>query len=241
MTTAPMTVVLVHGAGAGVWIWEDVCAALDARAVAHRALDLPTVGEDVDPALDVHADAALVRAALDDIDGPIVLCGNSYGGVVITEAAAGHAQVARLVYLAAYMPDHDDDLISFMVDNSAPEFSQALVMRDDGLVGFDPAMLTKLAFQQASADVAEKAAARVRPVAMAPPTPPTVTGVAWRTIPSSYVVCTDDRALLPESQRRWARERASDSVELPYDHCPEVSHPVEIAQLLAEAASPDDA
>jgi pimeloyl-ACP methyl ester carboxylesterase len=232
VSASPLTVVLVHGAGSGAWIWEAVCTELDRRAVAHRAVDLPTVGEDVDPKLDVHSDAAFLRSVLDEIDGPILLCGNSYGGVVITEAAAAHDRVVRLVYLAGFMPDHDDDLISFMTDNSAPGFPQALVMRDDGLIGFDPTMLRTLAFQQAPAEAATRAAARVRPLAMAPPSPPTVTGVAWRAIPSTYVVCGEDRALLPEAQRRWARERATESVELPFDHCPEVSHPVEVAELL---------
>ena len=241
MTTPPMTVVLVHGAGSGAWIWEAVCDELEGRAVAHRAVDLPTVGEDVDPGLDVHADAAFVRSVVDDVEGPVLLCGNSYGGVAITEAAAGHAGVARLVYVAAFMPDHDDDLLSFMVDNSAPGFEEAVILRDDGLVAFDPARLRTLAFNQAPADVADRASAHVRPLAMAPPSPPTVTGVGWRTIPSTYVVCSDDRSLLPGSQRRWARERASDSVELPFDHCPEVSHPAEVAALLASLALPSHA
>ena len=81
---APATVVLVHGAGAGGWTWERVAEELDALGVAHLEPDLPTVGEDVDPALAVHDDAAHVRSVLDGLNGPSVVCGNSYGGVVIT-------------------------------------------------------------------------------------------------------------------------------------------------------------
>jgi pimeloyl-ACP methyl ester carboxylesterase len=237
MPSQPDTVVLVHGAGAGSWMWDAVRAELEARGVPSVAVDLPTVGEGVDPALDAHADAAYLRGVLDSVGTGIVLCGNSYGGVVITEAAAGHAGVAHLVYVAAFMPDGDDDLVSFMVDNSSPEFLGGVVVRDDGLVEFDPSLVIRLAFQQAPGPVADAAAGRLRPMAMAGPSPSTVTGVSWRGIPSTYVVCGEDRSIKPESQRRWARQRASESVDLPYDHCPELSHPVEVAELLSKLAT----
>ena len=237
MPSQPATAVLVHGAGAGSWMWDAVRVELGARGVPSVAVDLPTVGEGVDPALDAHADAAYLRGVLDSVGTDVVLCGNSYGGVVITEAASAHAAVTRLVYLAAFMPDAEDDLVSFMVDNSSPEFLGGVVVRGDGLVEFDPALIIRLAAQQAPDDVAHTAAARLRPMAMASPSPPTVTGVSWRTIPSTYVVCGEDRSIKPESQRRWARQRASDSVELPFDHCPELSHPVEVAELLAKLAT----
>jgi pimeloyl-ACP methyl ester carboxylesterase len=99
------TVVLVHGAGGGPWIWEPVGKELDALGVEHLEVDLPTMDENCDPAANFHTDAAHLRAVIDGIEGPVVLCGNSYGGVVITEASAGHPRVQRLVYLAAAMPD----------------------------------------------------------------------------------------------------------------------------------------
>ena len=236
MGSQPAVVVLVHGAGAGSWMWDAVRAELDARGVPSVAVDLPTVGEGVDPALDAHADATYLRGVLDAVGTEMVLCGNSYGGVVITEAAASHAGVARLVYLAAFMPDGDDDLVSFMIDNSSPDFLGGVIVRADGLVEFDPSLVTRLAFQQAPGHVADAAAARLRPMAMGSPSPPAVTAVSWRSIASTYVVCGEDRSIKPESQRRWARQRASDSVEHPYDHCPELSHPVEVAELLAKLA-----
>src|SRR5579871_5973595 len=80
------TVVLVHGALGGAWIWELVGKELDARGIAHVQVDLPSVGVDVDPTSDMHGDAAHVRAVIDGLSGPVVLCGNSYGGVVITRS-----------------------------------------------------------------------------------------------------------------------------------------------------------
>ena len=232
-----MTVVLVHGAGCGAWIWDKVGTELRARQVEYSAVDLPSVGEGVDATQDVHTDAAFLRTALDRIDGPVLLCGNSYGGTVITEASAGHGAVARLVYLAAFMPDADDELLSFMPDNSAPEFVAGVVLQDDGLLDFDRELVKRLAFPQAPPDVAEWAVTQQRPMAMGNSGSPTVTGVGWRTIPSTYVVCGEDRCILPAAQRRWAAERATDSVEVPFDHCPQISHPVEVAELLAKLAA----
>lgn len=227
------TLVLVHGAGAGSWMWVPVGAELDERGIDHVEVDLPSVGEDVDPAINSHDDAAHVRAVLDTIDGPVVLCGNSYGGVVITEASAGHPRVVRLVYIAAYMPDVDDDLTTFLTSNCTPESLTGATLRPDGLVDLDKELTKKLAFHQAPPDVADRAAARIRPMALGGGSP-TVHEAGWRTIPSTYIVCSEDRSIQPEAQRRWARERATDSIEVAFDHCPQLSHPVDIGRLLAD-------
>src|SRR4051794_41096393 len=99
------TVVLVHGAGGGAWMWEPLVKELDARDIEHVEVDLPTSDQSREPTMNFHDDADHVRSVLDEVDGPIVLVGNSYGGVVITEASAEHPNVVRLVYLAAFMPD----------------------------------------------------------------------------------------------------------------------------------------
>src|SRR5690348_7403276 len=114
------TIVLVHGAMCGAWVWEPLGRELDARGIAHVEMDLPRVRTGVDPKADLHVDAAYVRGLLDEANGPVVLCGNSYGGVVITEASGGHPNVARLVYLAAFMPDADDELASFLTSSCTP-------------------------------------------------------------------------------------------------------------------------
>jgi pimeloyl-ACP methyl ester carboxylesterase len=69
------------------------------------------------------------------------------------------------------------------------------------------------------------------------PTAASVRDVGWTTIPSTYVVCADDLSILPEAQRRWAQERANEIVELASDHCPQVSHPDLIADLLEKLVS----
>src|SRR5579862_9901263 len=123
------------------------------------------------------------------------------------------------------MPDADDDLSTFLITNSTPDLMSAATISDDGLMVPNPEGLKKIAHQQAPADVADWAVSHARPMAGAVAGPGAVTGVAWRGIPSTCVVCTDDRTILPDSQRHWAKDRATHTVEVPFDHCPQVSHP----------------
>jgi pimeloyl-ACP methyl ester carboxylesterase len=228
--------VLVHGALCSSSIWEPVGKEFDARGIPHIAVDLPSVGVGVDPSNDVHGDAVHVRSVLDGIEGPVVLCGNSYGGFVITEASADHPNVAHLVYLAAFMPDGDEDLASFPQANCSPELWTGAIVRDDGLIDCEHEVMRRTAFQQAAPEAAEWALLSMRPMApeaLGGASGP-VAGVGWRGIPSTVVVCTEDRTILPESQRRWGKERATHSVEVPFDHCPQVSHPAEVAEILAK-------
>lgn len=97
-------VVLVPGGFTGAWMWADVVALLEREGIEAIAVELPTIGEG-STAADLHADARSVRLVLDRLGPPVLLCGHSYGGVVITEAAAGpHPAVRELVYLTAAAP-----------------------------------------------------------------------------------------------------------------------------------------
>lgn len=107
------TVVFVHGVFIWdpEWWWHLVAEQLLEHGIECRAVQLPSTGP-VPPLGDLHDDAAAVRAVLDEIAGPIILVGHSYGGMVITEAAAGHPNVAHLVYIAAFVPDGTSALTS---------------------------------------------------------------------------------------------------------------------------------
>ena len=91
METEPTSaiVVLIHGAWHGAWCWDRVVPQLETAGVPTVAVDLPGHGASTEPLGDLYTHAAFVRDLLDGIDGPIVLCGHSYGGAVISEAAAG--------------------------------------------------------------------------------------------------------------------------------------------------------
>ena len=229
-------VVLVHGAFGGAWCWDATSAALTALGIESVSIDLPTIGESVDPSLDFHADAKYVREILDGLDGPIVLCGNSYGGVVITEASAGAQNVVRLVYLAAFMLDEQDEVPGALLTHCTPEFLGGFAFGDNGLATFDPDTAEDVVFNQATRDAAQAAADRFRPMALSLGSTTALSAAGWRDIPSTYVVCSNDRSLQPDVQRRWAAQRATESIERPCDHCPQVSRPRETAELLASVA-----
>jgi pimeloyl-ACP methyl ester carboxylesterase len=226
-------VVLVHGAFGGAWCWDDTSEALSALGVESVSIDLPTIGEGIDPSLDFHADAEYVREILDGLDGPVVLCGNPYGGVVITEASGGAQNVVRLIYLAAFMLDEQDEVPAVLLTSCTPEFLGGFGFGESGLATFDPDTAKDVVFDQAPTEVAQAAVDRFRPMALGLGSVTAVTAAGWRNIPSTYVVCSNDRSLQPDVQRRWAAQRATEMIEVPYDHCPQVSRPVEIAELLA--------
>jgi pimeloyl-ACP methyl ester carboxylesterase len=115
--------------------------------------------------------------------------------------------------------------------NVTAEFSAGLAFGADGRIAMNPQAARRVVFPQASDEVAEWAIAQMTAMALGPGGSPTVTGVGWKTIPTTYVVSGEDGSIRPDSQRQWA-ERAADHVELPFDHCPQVSHPADVAELL---------
>jgi pimeloyl-ACP methyl ester carboxylesterase len=222
------TVVLVHGAFHGSWCWDPVRALLDERGIASVAPELPLRGTDVD--------AATVRDTLDTLEGPVVLCGHSYGGMVISRAASGRDDVDRLVYLCALQLAGDDE----MTTNMRPTLlMQHLVHGDDGSLSVDAEHAAACFYHDVDVDAADAAVAQLRPM-------PLGVGVdaepgeeigppAWTHTHSTYVVCTDDRAIHPDTQREMARH-AADVVEWDTSHSPMLSQPELVADLLASLA-----
>lgn len=232
------TIVLVPGAWSGAWIWEPLGRELDQRGLAYRAVDLVSVGEG-SAGLDVRDDAKHVRAVIDEVGGDIVLVGNSYGGAVISGASAGHPSVRRLVYLAAMMPRAGEPLLEHIGGATAPDFDSGISARDDGLLLMDGDTELRTAFQQASPEMLDLVRGHLG-AAMSFGTDPTAAAlpeVGWTTVPSTYVVCSEDHSIEPEAQRRWANERATEVVEWPSDHCPQISHPDLVADLLEKLVS----
>jgi pimeloyl-ACP methyl ester carboxylesterase len=227
------TIVLVPGAWSGAWMWEPVGRELDERGLAYRAVDLVSVGEDA-TGRDVRDDAAHVRGVIDEIGGPVVLVGNSYGGAVISGASADHPAVHRLVYLAAMMPKAGEPLLEHLSGATAPEFDSGISARDDGLLLMDGEIELRTAFQQASPEMLDFVRGHLgAPMSFgSDPTTAALPDVGWTTIPSTYVVCSEDHSILPEAQRGWAKERATEVVEWDSDHCPQISHPDLVADLL---------
>jgi pimeloyl-ACP methyl ester carboxylesterase len=221
------TVVLVHGAFHDGWCWERVRGALDDRGVPNQALDLPFSG--------LEGDAEAVGKLLDAIDGPVVLMGHSYGGMVISRAASGRDDVDHLVYLCAVQVAEDVDLATAMT--TSDELMSAFAQGEDGAMHVDPAAAPAVFYHDCDAELTATAVSHLRGMAFGAvqesdePPPP----AAWKQIDSTYVVCTDDRTIAPESQRSMAAN-ATYVVEWDTSHSPMLSRPELVADLLAELA-----
>jgi pimeloyl-ACP methyl ester carboxylesterase len=217
------TVVLVHGAWHGAWCWDEVVARLDADSVSNIAVDLPMTS--------LADDVAATRAAIDAADGPVVLVGHSYGGVVISEAG-NHPAVRHLVYLCALAVDSGRSAASSVEDDSLPgtALGDAFRVADDGLVTVEPGSVVECFYADCDPDLAAAAADRLRPIAFGCLTD-TVSHAAWHDRPSTYVVCTEDAAVHPEVQRVLARN-CTDVVEWSTSHSPFLSQPDLVSDLL---------
>jgi pimeloyl-ACP methyl ester carboxylesterase len=216
-------VVLVHGAWHGAWCWAQVVDELDALGVSNVAVELPLTG--------LVDDAAAARDAIESAierSGPgVVVVGHSYGGIVISQAAAGIDGVGRLVYLAAFMTDQGEDELSIMTAHESPVLGAVVTV--DGRAAVDPAQAPAIFYGDSDAATVATVVPLLRPMRSggrlegAP---------AWKSIPSTYVVCTEDRALPVRAQREMAT-RADGVVEWPTDHSPFLTRPRELATLIA--------
>ncbi|HYD10094.1 MAG TPA: alpha/beta hydrolase [Acidimicrobiales bacterium] len=212
-------VVLVHGAWHGSWCWDPVLDRLEGCDVV--AVDLPsTLSADAT----FEDDVAVVR---DVVSGPTVLCGHSYGGVVIG-AAAAHDDVAHCVFLCAFAQEDGAERIG--VDASL--FS---ALRFDGAITtIDPALANQAFYADVHPDLAAAAITKLRPQVLAA-TGATAGIGAWRSKPSTYVVCTEDQAIAPDAQRGMAAG-CDEVVEWACSHSPMLSKPDDVAALLRRVA-----
>lgn len=224
------TIVLVHGAWHGPWCWAPVMARLDEAGQRVVAVELEL--------RDVHADAAIVTEAIEAVGGPVLLVGHSYGGVVITEAGV-HPSVEHLVYVAAFAVDDDETPLGLVLDNEGDvgELGAAIVVHDDGTNTLDPAVVGAALYADCDAVDVERAIALLRPQGGQTLSQP-VTAVAWKQVPSTYVLCGADRGVPPALQRRMAERMPRASVvEWPCSHSPFFSMPGELAALLTDLAN----
>jgi pimeloyl-ACP methyl ester carboxylesterase len=225
-------VVLVHGAWGGAWVWEQVVPLLDEQGVRAVAVDLPSVGAPGASTADLRTDAQAVADVLDSLDGPKVLCGHSYGGMVVTAAAAGRDDVVRLVYLCAFMPDAGESL--FALTGGAP--APWIEILADGRSIPNADHVRAHGYSDTDEATREAAIARLRPQVTAP-FRGEIEVAAWRSIPSTYVVCSEDASLPPELQRTVFGPRADEVVELAAGHHAYYSQASSVAALLAGLAA----
>lgn len=226
-------VLLVHGAWAGAWGWGFVQAELEKLGVASTAIDLPSRRTGAETTM--ADDAAAVRAALEELDGPAVLVGHSYAGVPVTEASAGNGRVAHLVYVCAVLPQEGESTGSLMAADPTPSrIGEAIEMADDGTSTVTREGAREHIFNDASHEQFDPIAPYLGPHRMsvfgeAP------TALGWKEHPSTYVLTLQDRIFSPELQRRMAAS-AGRVVEVDTGHGPILTAPAEVAQVIADAA-----
>jgi pimeloyl-ACP methyl ester carboxylesterase len=235
MSESVRPVVLVHGAWHGAWCWAALQAELDRRGMPSYALDLPGHGTSAESLGDLHGDAASVAAFIDRLGEEVVLVGHSYGGAVITEAGLRTPHVAHLVYLTAFVPDTGESMTSVAALAGLPPEPEELLGRarsrgEHSTLVLDPQLAIPALYGHCATEVQQAAAARLCPQSIASFVQP-VTGAAWRTIPSTYVRCTDDRAIAINHQDVMAA-RCQHVTSLDTDHSPFASMPVATADLL---------
>lgn len=203
------TVVLVHGAFADPSSWDGVGASLrkDGYSTVIPALGLQSLDED----------AQIVRSALDSIPGPKVLVAHSYGGVVVSNAAAGRSDVRALVLTAAYLPAAGESIGSMSAGYVPPAFLAPpfppghLVIDATGSAIIDPALFRADFAQDLNPNLTARMAAAQKPVSLGILFTPSGTP-AWATIPSWYAVSAADRVIDPALQRDMAARAGSATI-----------------------------
>jgi pimeloyl-ACP methyl ester carboxylesterase len=224
-STKARNVVLVHGLFADGSCWLEVIPRLQRAGLNVTAVQNPltTLPEAV-----ASAERVLARQ-----DGPTVLVGHSFSGMIVTDAGA-HPTVSALVYMAARAPDVGEDYTALAKTYPTPPASAGIVF--DG----DEGRLTEEVFLQDFAGDLPKARAKVLYAVQQPFNKALLTGkttnAAWRSKPSYYAVSTEDRTINPDLERFMARRMGAKTVEVKSSHVSLISHPVEIADLILEAA-----
>jgi pimeloyl-ACP methyl ester carboxylesterase len=233
----PRPLVLVHGAWHGAWCWASLQAELDRRGVASTAIDLPGHGSSILPLGGLHDDAAHLATTLDHLDlDDAVLVGHSYGGAVITEAAAGRTDLAQLVYIAAFALDDTESVNGALRSFERREvaLAGAVQMSDNDCTILDAGAAAGALYGSCPPEVVAAALQRLSPQPLATMTE-AVTGPPRTSLPSTYVRCLQDQAVHPDHQAVMAA-RCTEQVDIDTDHSPFISAVTEVADLLERIA-----
>ncbi len=225
--SAKPSIVLVHGAFADASGWEPVIRILQSKGYNVTAVQNPLSA--------YAADIETTKRVLDAQSGPIVAVGHSYGGAVITGAAAGNANVKALVYVAAFANDANEPIGAF-IEKYPSLLGHALRPDAAGFVTIDRAQFH---------DVFAKDLPRAQTSVMAATQKPVIGSgfgastpvAAWRTKPSWYVVAQEDNVINPELSRFYAKRMGATITEIKSSHVVFISHAREVAAVIEEAAA----
>ena len=232
-TTAPLTVVLVHGAFADSSSWNGVIERLQANGVQVIAAANPLRG--------ISTDSAYVASVFDQIPGPVLAVGHSYGGAVISNAATRSQNVVGLVYVAAFAPDEGEKLGDVTASSKDSVLGTALVPRQyptGSGTGTEFLIDPAKARDAFAADLTDAQAALIgtiqRPVADLAFGEPSGTP-AWKTLPSWAVIATNDRAAGTDVVRAHAQRAGATVTEVDGSHVIMISQPQTVTDVIQAA------
>jgi pimeloyl-ACP methyl ester carboxylesterase len=220
-------VVLVHGAWADGSSWSAVIESLQAKGYSVTAPQFPESS--------VANDVARLREVLVRQSGPTVVAGHSYGGHIMTALGPEHPNVAALVYIAAFGLDQGESL-GGLLGSGPPTPALAHLMVDEQGFGWLP----QDDFVAHFAGDVDPVRANVMYAVQQPISLSTFEAVmgepAWKSLPSWYLVATNDAAIPPDAERMFAKRMGATTVEVPSSHVAMVSHPNDVVQLIESAS-----
>ncbi|MFD7836383.1 alpha/beta fold hydrolase [Streptomyces sp. NPDC059761] len=229
------TIVLVHGAFADASSWSGTIKRL-------RRAGYPVVAT-ANPLRGLADDTAYLRGVLAGVDGPVVLVGHSYGGAVISGAAAGDSHVKALVYIAAFTPDKGESAAQLAAKFPGSTLGETVnpqpYPRPGGGTGTELVIDQAKYHRQFAADVpaadAAVMAATQRPVATSA-LEEKAGEAAWKTIPSWALIATADKNIPPAAERWMARRAGSHTTAVDASHAVVVSRPAVVTDVILDAA-----
>jgi pimeloyl-ACP methyl ester carboxylesterase len=219
-------VVLVHGAWADGTSWQGVIPKLEQAGYIVTAVQNPLTS--------LADDVASTKRVIDAQVGPVIVVGHSYGGAVIGGAADGNPNVKALVYIAAFALDVGEPGFALLAQYPT-ELGGALVPDAAGFLYIDRAKFHDIFCQDVDPNTARVMAAAQKPV-FNEIFGQTLDKAAWKTIPSWYLVATEDKALSPDMERFLANRMNATTVEVKSSHVTYISKPNEVVKLIEAAA-----
>ncbi len=225
--TGTLNIVLVHGGFVDGSGWEGVYGLLKKGGHPVTIVQNPTTT--------LADDVAATRLILAGQDGPAILVGHSYGGVVITEAGTD-PKVAGLVYIAAFAPDKGESVASLIKDPAPGAPVPPILPPQDGFLFLDRSRFRASFAADVDADTAAFMADSQVPWGVEA-LGGAISEPAWKTKPSYYLVATEDKMIPPDAQRFMSRRAGSVVVEERGSHSIYVSQPAAVAALIEKAVT----
>ncbi len=229
MSQTPQTknIILVHGAFADGSSWSKVIPLLQTKGYKVTSVAIPLTS--------FKDDVAATKRALAAQDGPVILVGHSYGGVVITEAG-NDPKVVGLVYVAAFAPDAGQSIVDVSKDFPKPLGLEKLVPQPDGFLLLSPDGI-KSGFAQDLSKEEQNLLIAVQPDTSGSLFAAEPTEAAWHNKPSWYIVASNDHMITPENEVSMAKQIKATTTTLPSSHVVMLSHPNEVAKVIEDAAA----